>query len=140
MKRWGDEERGAEGGRRGGVAICRRARTSVGVGSEIEREIVCAICQVLQRRFSLCTYIVCVNMCVCFLFQNEASGLFIESPSPLSVFPAVITKRAAAPLNNKEMGNVAHILSVASVWSSLSLTHVCVHTHPSPTPAQCETS
>ena len=88
------------------MAICRRARTSVGVGSEIGREIVCAICQVLQRRFSLCTYIVCVcvcvwvymYMCVYFLFQNEASGLFIESPSLLSALPAIITERAAAPL------------------------------------------
>lgn len=49
------------------MAICRHVRTSVGVGSEIEREIVCAICQVLQRRFH-CAPILCVcahkNTCV----------------------------------------------------------------------------
>lgn len=48
-------------------------------------------------------HLVCV--CVCFLLQNEPSGLFIESPSPLSVFPAIISERAT--------GNVLHRLSVA---------------------------
>lgn len=62
MRREEQEEEKEEGGV---VAICWRARTSVGVGSEIEREIVCAICQVLQRRFSLCTFIVCVYTCKC---------------------------------------------------------------------------
>lgn len=108
------------------VAICRRAATSVGVGSEIEREIVSAICQVAQRDFHCAPRMLCVDKCecVCFLAQNEASVLFIESPLPLSAFPAVITKRAAGPLHYKEMGNVVHILSLASVWSSLSLTRM----------------
>lgn len=66
MKRWGDVDREVRGvAAVGGVAICRRARTSVRVGSEIEREIVRAICQVLQRRFSLCTNIVSVCVCTC---------------------------------------------------------------------------
>lgn len=56
------EEEQREGGG-GGVAICRHVRTSVGVGSEIEREIVCAICQVLQRRFH-CAPILCACVCV----------------------------------------------------------------------------
>lgn len=57
----GREERGRGEGGGEGTAICCRVGTSMGVGSEIEREIVCAICQLVQRRFSLCT----CNACVC---------------------------------------------------------------------------
>lgn len=99
MTRWGDERRGVAGG---GV-ICGMRGTSVGV--EIEREIVCAICQVLQRRFSWPTLCVGVCVLVCFLLQNAPSGLFIESPSPLSAFAVIISERAA--------GNVVRRLSVA---------------------------
>lgn len=49
----------------------------MGGGSEIG----CTICQLVQGRFSLCTYTVCVCMCEYFPFDNEASGLFIESLS-----------------------------------------------------------
>lgn len=77
------------------------------MGAEIEKEIVCTICQVVQKK----VFIAHLH-CVCVLSLNEPSGLFIESPSLLSAFPAIITERAA--------GNVVHALSEASVWSSLS--------------------
>lgn len=77
-------------------------------------------------------------VCVCFLLQNEASGMFIESPWPLSALPAIITERAAPTPqppppshNDKEIGNAVHLLSV-SVWSSSSVSDVS--TRPSPHP------
>jgi len=77
----------------------------------------------------------CVCVCVCVFFVVKWSIWAVYWITfAIVCIPCYYHQKCCTPLNNKEMGNMVHILSVASVWSSLSVSHVTTHAHTLPPP------
>lgn len=114
VSRWLSERRGAswEGGMKrwgvgGNLPVCE----DVYGRNEIRREIVYPMCQVVQRRFSLCSFIMCV--CV-FCFKMKHLGCLLNHLHYCLHSPLLSLKELQTPLHHHYHGNrkcSAHIVS-----------------------------